>query len=139
MVAVAAAHVVTPTQTLSPGVVDIDESSGAIVDIASTRGPVPDLVLAPGFVDIQVNGIDDVDVAHASRRRLDASRRAAHRPRHDDVVPDARHGAAGVLSAHESHRIADDAARGTPRARPSSGPTSRGRSSAARPAPTAES
>ena len=39
MVAVAAAHVITPTQTLSPGVVDIDESSGAIVDIASDQRP----------------------------------------------------------------------------------------------------
>jgi N-acetylglucosamine-6-phosphate deacetylase len=66
MAAIAAAHVITPTQTLSPGVVDVDESSGAIVDIAPTRGVVPDVVLAPGFVDIQVNGIDDVDVAHAA-------------------------------------------------------------------------
>ncbi|CAN5509339.1 N-acetylglucosamine-6-phosphate deacetylase [soil metagenome] len=30
-----------------------------------TTGPVPDRVLAPGFIDLQVNGIDDVDVASA--------------------------------------------------------------------------
>ena len=104
MVAVAAAHVITPTQTLSPGVVDIDESSGAIVDIASTRGPVPDLVLAPGFVDIQVNGIDDVDVAHAAGDDWDALDELLDRPRHHVVVPDARHRAAGVL--RPTNRIA---------------------------------
>lgn len=66
MAAVAAAHVVTPTGTLSPGVVDVDETTGTIVDIAPTRGRVPDVVLGPGFVDLQVNGIGDVDVAHAT-------------------------------------------------------------------------
>ncbi len=74
MAAVAAAHVLTPSETLSPGVVDIDDTTGAIVDIAPTRGPVADVVLVPGFVDIQVNGIDDIDVAHATEvdwERLD--------------------------------------------------------------------
>ena len=75
MAAIAAAHVITATTTLSPGVVDIDDATGTIVDVAPTRGAVPDIVLAPGFVDIQVNGIDDIDVADATSEgweRLDA-------------------------------------------------------------------
>jgi N-acetylglucosamine-6-phosphate deacetylase len=63
--AIAAAKVVTPNGVLDRTIVDVDESTGLIVDVAPTRGSVPDRVLSAGFVDIQVNGIDDVDVAHA--------------------------------------------------------------------------
>jgi N-acetylglucosamine-6-phosphate deacetylase len=75
MAAIAAAHVITPSATLSPGVIDVDDATGTIVDVAPTKGLVPDIVLAPGFVDIQVNGIDDIDVAHTTAsdwERLDA-------------------------------------------------------------------
>jgi N-acetylglucosamine-6-phosphate deacetylase len=44
--------------------------------VVPTTGPVPDRILAPGFVDLQVNGVDDVDVAAAKAPedwdRLDA-------------------------------------------------------------------
>lgn len=46
-----------------------------ITSVVPTSGAVPDRVLAPGFVDLQVNGVDDVDVASASGAdwdRLDA-------------------------------------------------------------------
>ncbi len=58
---------------LSPGLVEMDD--GQITSVVPTTGPVPDRVLAPGFVDVQVNGIDDVDVAAADPAgwdRLDA-------------------------------------------------------------------
>jgi hypothetical protein len=64
--AIAAAKVVTPTGVLERAVVDVDDSTGLIVDVGPTRGSAPDRLLSAGFVDIQVNGIDDVDVAHAS-------------------------------------------------------------------------
>lgn len=63
MTTLAASHVVTPTGVLSPGVVEV--ADGRIASVAPTTGPVPDRVLAPGFVDLQVNGVDDVDVAAA--------------------------------------------------------------------------
>ena len=66
MAAIAAAKVITPTGVLERAVVDVDDSTGLIVEVALTRGSVPDRVLSAGFVDIQVNGIDDVDVAQAS-------------------------------------------------------------------------
>jgi N-acetylglucosamine-6-phosphate deacetylase len=37
-----------------------------IVEVRPARAPVPGTVLVPGFVDLQVNGIDAVDVAHAA-------------------------------------------------------------------------
>ena len=64
MTTLAAARVVTPDRVLEPGVVEIDR--GRIVAVGSTSGPVPPRTLVPGFVDLQVNGVDDVDVAHAS-------------------------------------------------------------------------
>jgi len=73
--AITAARVVTPSRTLAPGVVEIDETTGLIVEVRATSGPARDVVLAPGFVDLQVNGIDDIDVAHARGdewERLDA-------------------------------------------------------------------
>jgi N-acetylglucosamine-6-phosphate deacetylase len=63
MTTLAAARVITPHRVLEPGVVEID--AGRIVATAPTSGPVPPRTLAPGFIDLQVNGVDDVDVAHA--------------------------------------------------------------------------
>ncbi|MCU1460637.1 MAG: N-acetylglucosamine 6-phosphate deacetylase [Acidimicrobiales bacterium] len=59
----AAARVVTPAGVLAPGVVEVD--GGVITAVGSATGPVPARTLVPGFVDLQVNGIDDVDVAGA--------------------------------------------------------------------------
>lgn len=73
MTVLAASHVVTPMGVLSPGLVEVDE--GRITSVVPTTGAVPDRVLAPGLVDLQVNGVDDVDVAAADGRdwdRLDA-------------------------------------------------------------------
>jgi len=63
MTTLAAARVITPDRVLEPGVVEIDQ--GRIVATAPTSGPVASRTLVPGFVDLQVNGVDDVDVAHA--------------------------------------------------------------------------
>ncbi len=41
------------------------DDAGTIVDVRTATSDVPDLVIAPGFVDLQVNGIDDVDCATA--------------------------------------------------------------------------
>lgn len=74
MTEVAASAVLLPDGWLGPGVVELDDT-GTIRGVRATTGAVPDLVLAPGFVDLQVNGIDDVDVATASGAdwdRLDA-------------------------------------------------------------------
>ena len=54
--------VVTPAGVLSPGVVELDE--GRIVGVGTTTGVVPDRVLVPGLIDLQVNGVDDIDVGH---------------------------------------------------------------------------
>lgn len=45
----------------------VTDSSGTIVaiDPVSLYTSVPDITLVPGFIDVQVNGIDDVDVAAA--------------------------------------------------------------------------
>ncbi len=63
MTALAAARVITPDRVLEPGLVEID--GGRIVTVAPASGPVPPRTLVPGFVDLQVNGVDDIDVAHA--------------------------------------------------------------------------
>ena len=73
MTTLAGARVITPDRVLEPGVVEIDD--GRIVAVAQTSGPVPPRTLTPGFIDLQVNGVDDVDVAHAHDgdwSRLDA-------------------------------------------------------------------
>ena len=63
MTTLAAACVVTPDGLLEPGVVEVED--GLITAVGPTSGPVPDRILAPGFVDLQVNGHDDVDVSRA--------------------------------------------------------------------------
>lgn len=73
MAVLAASRVVTPTGVLAPGVVEVED--GRITAVEATTGPVPDRVLVPGFVDLQCNGVDDVDVATAEGSewdRLDA-------------------------------------------------------------------
>ncbi|MGH9269607.1 MAG: N-acetylglucosamine-6-phosphate deacetylase, partial [Acidimicrobiales bacterium] len=48
---------------LSPGVVEVD--GGQVVAVGPARGPAPDRILCPGFVDLQVNGHEDLDVTEA--------------------------------------------------------------------------
>lgn len=63
MTTLAGRHVVTPEGVLSPGVVELDgDHIGAV---SATTGLVPDRTLVPGLVDLQVNGVDDIDVASA--------------------------------------------------------------------------
>jgi N-acetylglucosamine-6-phosphate deacetylase len=58
-----AAAVVTPDGVLRPGTVEFD--GGRVVAVTDGgKRPFP-FTLAPGFIDIQVNGITDVDVADA--------------------------------------------------------------------------
>jgi N-acetylglucosamine-6-phosphate deacetylase len=57
----------TPTGIVGPAEV-VTDAAGLIVaiePIAAARS-VPEITLMPGFVDLQVNGIDDVDVSAAS-------------------------------------------------------------------------
>ncbi len=49
---------------LSPGEVVVD--AGIISAVRGATGPVPPRVLAPGFIDLQINGIGESDVAHAT-------------------------------------------------------------------------
>jgi N-acetylglucosamine-6-phosphate deacetylase len=73
MTTIGASHVLWPDGTLSPGEVQV--ADGHITSVGPPTRPVPDRVLCPGFVDLQVNGHDDVDVAAAEGAawdRLDA-------------------------------------------------------------------
>lgn len=64
MRSISASRVLTPAGFVADATVVVDEG-GTIVAIDPARGVVPERVLAPGFVDLQVNGIDDVDCASA--------------------------------------------------------------------------
>ena len=63
MVSIATRRVLTASGWRDDCVVHVD--AGRITAIEAATVPAPDLVLVPGFVDLQVNGIDDVDVATA--------------------------------------------------------------------------
>lgn len=74
MTRLAASHVVTPHGVLEPGLVEIRD--GRVTSVVPTTGPAPDRVLVPGLVDLQVNGVGDIDVASAEGSdwdRLDAA------------------------------------------------------------------
>ncbi|HUR77554.1 MAG TPA: amidohydrolase family protein [Acidimicrobiales bacterium] len=58
-----ASLVVTPNGVLTPG--EVTTEDGTIVDVRPHVGAAPERILCPGFVDLQVNGHDDVDVATA--------------------------------------------------------------------------
>jgi N-acetylglucosamine-6-phosphate deacetylase len=58
-----AARVVPADGVLSPGAIEIDH--GVITGVGPTTGRAPDRTLVPGFVDLQVNGVGDVDVGTA--------------------------------------------------------------------------
>ncbi|HET6794212.1 MAG TPA: amidohydrolase family protein [Acidimicrobiales bacterium] len=63
MTDLAASAVVTPDGLVGPSVVVVED--GRVRAVEATSGPVPDRILVPGFVDMQVNGHDDIDVAGA--------------------------------------------------------------------------
>ena len=60
----AARRILTSAGLTGPGLVFFDDT-GTITAIEPTDASTPDITLVPGFVDLQVNGIDDVDVAAA--------------------------------------------------------------------------
>ena len=62
MTAIDVAGVWEPAGISGPRTVDINVNRGLIESVHETTGPVSDVLLAPGFIDLQVNGIDDVDV-----------------------------------------------------------------------------
>ena len=69
MLRISARTVLTPSGWTGPCDVVVDDdprSLGLIVEVADADASTPDVSLVPGFVDLQVNGIDDVDVARAS-------------------------------------------------------------------------
>jgi len=69
---VEASRVLTPNGFRGPTRVSFEHGLIAAVEPIDTAPPI---TLVPGFVDVQVNGIDDVDVAHADGadwERLDA-------------------------------------------------------------------
>ncbi|MGY6499576.1 MAG: N-acetylglucosamine-6-phosphate deacetylase [Acidimicrobiales bacterium] len=70
MLELAASTVLWPDGTLAPGVVSVD--AGRVVSVRPPdTAAVPDRILCPGFVDIQVNGHDDVDVSVADGPQWD--------------------------------------------------------------------
>lgn len=60
---IAATRVLTPDGLVGPAAVLVEDGRIAAVESVASA---PDLVLAPGFVDLQVNGVDDLDVAAAT-------------------------------------------------------------------------
>jgi N-acetylglucosamine-6-phosphate deacetylase len=68
-----AAAIVTPGGVIAPGAVEVEGDT--IISVGPASGDAPNRTLVPGFVDLQVNGHDDVDVAAADEggwARLDA-------------------------------------------------------------------
>ena len=61
---IAGRRVLVDGRWLDDAEVQVDEH-GTIVGVGPATEPVPDVVLAPGLVDLQVNGIDDVDCTTA--------------------------------------------------------------------------
>jgi N-acetylglucosamine-6-phosphate deacetylase len=74
MPSLVAARAVTPDGVVGPVRVDVEEGRIEAIAAAPDSARVRDCTIVPGFVDLQVNGIGDVDVASAGERdwsRLD--------------------------------------------------------------------
>jgi N-acetylglucosamine-6-phosphate deacetylase len=75
-VRIAAARVLTTDGFVGPAALIVEgDRIAAIESVASA----PDVTLAPGFVDLQVNGVDAIDVATAHGEDWDALDAALHR------------------------------------------------------------
>ena len=137
MTYVLAAGRVCPPGPPAPGWIAID--GGLIVEVGS--GPAPggavdtgSALLAPGFIDLQVNGVDDVDFVSTD---VDGWRRAGRAQLEEGVTSYCPTLVTAPLDEYPpaldaSSRLAPS--RRANRFRASSAPTSRDRSSAARPA-----
>ncbi|HUP84775.1 MAG TPA: N-acetylglucosamine-6-phosphate deacetylase [Acidimicrobiales bacterium] len=68
---IAASTVVTPTGLLEPGEVVVEDGRITAVRAPAGGSRVPDRVLCPGFLDLQVNGHDDVNCATAAGDQWD--------------------------------------------------------------------
>src|SRR4051794_2544746 len=64
MPTISGARVVTPSGVLENGVVELED--GLITGVRSSTGTPSERTIVPGFVDLQVNGVDDVDVSDAA-------------------------------------------------------------------------
>ena len=64
MTEVRASRVVTPQGITGPAAVEVDDD-GRIAAVREVTAGVPERTLAPGFIDLQVNGHDDIDVGGA--------------------------------------------------------------------------
>jgi len=65
-VRIGAATIITPAGIQGPGTVVVDEGTIVAVEPAAPSTPIEARLLVPGFIDLQVNGIGPVDVAHAA-------------------------------------------------------------------------
>lgn len=72
---VRARRVVRPDGIVGPAEVVV--SDGFIHEVRPVDGPVDDVIVAPGFVDLQVNGMDAIDVSTARGDDWDALDRSA--------------------------------------------------------------
>lgn len=68
---IAAARILCPGPRFAAGVVEVDAAGRICAVRPAPATGLPDIVLAPGFVDLQVNGIDDVNVATAADGQWD--------------------------------------------------------------------
>lgn len=66
MLSIGAATIITPTGIEGPGTVVVEDGVIVAIEPAEWSTDVVARVLVPGFIDIQVNGIGPIDVAHAA-------------------------------------------------------------------------
>ncbi|HWW53518.1 MAG TPA: amidohydrolase family protein [Acidimicrobiales bacterium] len=71
MATLGAARVLLPDGTLGPAVIELEDERVAAVHRQPASASLPDRILAPGFVDLQVNGHQEVDVASADGDQWD--------------------------------------------------------------------
>jgi N-acetylglucosamine-6-phosphate deacetylase len=69
---IAAARVYTAAGWLGPSVVHTDGDAIVSIEPLASGADVPERIVVPGFVDLQVNGIDAIDVASADGADWDA-------------------------------------------------------------------